>query len=105
MELVSSDMVREDSSPAWSAGEVEFDVLRTLWAERSALTRRQLQVRTGLPVGAVTEAVGRLCASGRLLRLKTLVESFALPAWTVDRPVPGSVVLSSPAQGETVKVL
>lgn len=98
MELISSDSGNEDCSPGWSAGEVEFDVIRTLWAEHSALTKRQLQVRTGLPLDAITEAVTRLCASGRLLRLKTLVESFALPAWTLDRPVPHSVVVSPPVR-------
>ena len=50
MEFVTSvtDTAKTASPSAWSAGEVEFDVLRAFWAERSALTKRQLQVRTGV---------------------------------------------------------
>jgi hypothetical protein len=73
--------------PAWSAGEVEFDVLRTFWVDRSALTKRQLQVRTGMSDEDIAGAVANLCASGRLNRLNTLVEAYALPAVNLDSPI------------------
>jgi hypothetical protein len=92
MELVISATDTAKTPPTWSAGEVEFDVLRTFWAGRSALTKRQLQVRTGVSAEDISEAVARLCASGRLNRLNTLVESYALPAWSAIRPVAGPVV-------------
>jgi hypothetical protein len=85
MKLEDSSSKKDDPWSIWSAGEVEFDVLRTFWAERARLTKRQLEVRTGLPEAAIDLAVSRLCASGRLVRLLTLVESFALPAWSIDR--------------------
>ena len=94
MELVTSvtDTAKTASPSAWSAGEVEFDVLRAFWAERSALTKRQLQVRTGVAPEDICEAVAKLCASGRLNRLNTLVESYALPAWSTGRPEAGPTI-------------
>jgi hypothetical protein len=89
MKVVDSFSGTDDPWSVRSAGEIEFDVLRTLWAERSSLTKRQLEARTGLPAAAISEAVTRLCASGRLVRLMTLVESFALPAWSIDRAAAG----------------
>ena len=76
---VAAAKVPPVTPPALSAGEPEFDVLRAFWAQRAALTRRQLEVRTGLAAEDVGLALEHLCLAGRLNRLNTLVESYCLP--------------------------
>jgi hypothetical protein len=100
----SSTLLRQSpsTSPAWSAGEVEFDVLRTFWVERCALTKRQLQVRTGISTEDIEGAVANLCASGRLQHLNTLVESYALPAMGLDLPIAGHAGGNSPLHNEGI---
>lgn len=76
--------------------ELEFDVLRAFLPERSPLTKRQVAVRIGTAVDAIAVAIDHLCACGQLVRLNTLIESFALPY--LDAPSPrGASMLVVPA--------
>ncbi len=69
----------ETTKYPWSPREIEFDLLHALWSEHGPLTPHQLQAKTGIPCQYLTDALATLCASGRLSRLNTIIESYAVP--------------------------
>ena len=93
MELTSAThpISAANSARSWSPGEIEFDVLRVFLSERCPLTKRQIEVRTGIDTTSLSTAIDHLCATGRLSRLNTLIESYALPSCDAPSPLGASI--------------
>ena len=98
---VASSKATAPSTRSWSPGEIEFDVLRVFLSERSPLTKGQLEARTGIAVANLSPAVDHLCSNGRLSRLNTLVESYALPSFDAPTPLGASVCVVPGGAAET----